>query len=330
MSGSHKDEIPVQNLFTAESAEPFREIVAAGADAIVGVNTSQKIVLFNRAAEVLFGVPVADMIGQPLTVLLPKAFRAEHAAHVDGFRTGGAKARYMAHRNVQLTALRADGTEIPVAVSIQTLSTEDGPLMVAQVRDISERMEMVKEQIRLANRDPLTDALNRRAFFNTVETLNNDCAEEGPCYSVLLVDLDHFKLVNDRYGHASGDGVLQSFSEICSKTLRTKDIFARWGGEEFVALLPETDIKTATKIGERIRRKTEKYIFKLPNGEHLHQTVSIGVAVSDAVSTRLDDVIRRADSALYAAKNAGRNCIRTADTEMTTTNPQHNNPKTIQ
>lgn len=300
---------PPRNLLVEGSADPFRTIVAEAADGIVGVDEQQHIVIFNRAAETMFGYSAAQAIGKHLSMLLPRDMRSAHSGHVDKFRHGGQPARYMGQRADSLKAMRADGSEFAAAISILQIPADDGPLMVAHVRDISEKVELLERQVHLATRDPLTGALNRRAFLERAEAIDARRGEDGREYALLMLDLDHFKAVNDSYGHAVGDVVLQGFSQLCAATLRAGDIFARWGGEEFIALLPATSPMAAMAVAERIRLAAEKHVFSLPEVKRLRQTVSIGVAAVGRDPGRFDDVIRLADKALYAAKHSGRNRV---------------------
>lgn len=220
----------LRNLLADGPAEPFRAIVAAAADGVIGIDASQTIVMFNRAAEEMFGRSADEVLGQKLDLLLPVALRRRHIAHVENFRRRGEDARYMGQRSNHLRALRADGTEFAVAISIQQVATETGPLMVAHVRDISDRIAMLEKHIELATRDHLTGALNRRAFLDRAAEVHEQWRRHKIAYAVLMLDLDHFKAVNDNYGHAVGDATLRHFANLCQATLRQDDLFARWGG----------------------------------------------------------------------------------------------------
>lgn len=300
------------NLLTHGPAEPFRAIVAAAADGVIGIDADQKIVMFNRAAEEMFGRSAAETIGEPLGVLLPQALRRKHSAQVEGFRRRGEEARYMGQRGNGLRALRADGTEFAVAISIQQLATEAGPLMVAHVRDISDRIALLEKHVELATRDHLTGVLNRRAFLERAADLHERWRGGTIIYTLMMLDLDHFKQVNDSFGHDVGDDALRDFAGLCGATLRRQDLFARWGGEEFVAMLPGTNVSAATAVAERIRARTSRY-RAAPSGSIAHrQTVSIGIA-GPTRGASLDDVLRDADRALYAAKSQGRNRIAVAN-----------------
>ncbi|MEQ1902209.1 MAG: sensor domain-containing diguanylate cyclase [Devosia sp.] len=300
---------PVLDLLVSGPAEPFRAIVANAADGVLGIDKAQRIVLFNHAAETMFGYSAAEAIGQKLDLLLPLAARAGHASKVDSFHSSGERARYMGDRHNGLKGRRADGSEFSVAVSIMQLATDDGPLMVAHVRDVSERVRLLEQQVRLATYDPLTGAFNRRAFLEQAAQIHRKWNDAATSYALLMLDLDHFKSVNDNYGHTAGDAILQSFAQLCDATLREGDVFARWGGEEFIALLPTSSVAAAAAVAERIRMRTQRRAARLRDDAPLHQTVSIGVAAPPEPGASFDDVVRLADRALYAAKSAGRNRV---------------------
>ncbi|MAY40749.1 MULTISPECIES: sensor domain-containing diguanylate cyclase [unclassified Neptuniibacter] len=162
----------------------------------------------------------------------------------------------------------------------------------------------------VAWQDPLTGLLNRRAFTERYERLKRSHSRKGRPLSLLMVDIDYFKLVNDQGGHALGDKVLQAISQLLSRNLRSEDYLGRWGGEEFILLLSETTHNEATEIAERIRKELE---LDAPVKELYAQgvTLSVGVATQQEVYD-LDVHIKAADRALYNAKKEGRNCVRSA------------------
>ena len=124
-----------------------------------------------------------------------------------------------------------------------------------------------------------------------------------------MMDLDHFKNVNDTYGHDAGDSVLRLFGSICMQNLRGEDLLGRIGGEEFAILLPQTEITGAINIAERIRQEVACSNFKVAEGKHLNVTVSIGVATLYDDTTTICKLLKRADEALYRSKNGGRNMV---------------------
>jgi diguanylate cyclase (GGDEF)-like protein len=173
---------------------------------------------------------------------------------------------------------------------------------------LEEQKELVKKLETLANTDSLTGVWNRRYVLNLAEQETQRCQRYNRPLSVLMIDIDHFKCVNDTYGHAIGDEVLIMMTETVMNYLRTVDVLGRFGGEEFVALLPETDSKAAVITAERIRENIEKMTIPI-NGKLVSITVSIGVGSYQKNDTSIDLIIKRADEALYQAKNQGRNQV---------------------
>ena len=172
-------------------------------------------------------------------------------------------------------------------------------------QDLKHRMEM--ELRRAATTDELTGLLNRRAFFsNTSRVLHIAIRQEKPL-ALLMIDIDHFKMVNDTFGHHAGDVVLQAFAENAQRIIRPQDIFARIGGEEFAILLFDP-AEQALAIGERIRASVESQTIKeLP---HIHYTISVGVTTF--LPQTIDDLksaMRVSDANLYRAKTSGRNRV---------------------
>lgn len=157
-----------------------------------------------------------------------------------------------------------------------------------------------------ASRDPLTGALNRRAFSQQADREIAHARRTGRPLAVMMVDLDHFKRINDLLGHATGDDILCRFVAVAGRVLRTEDVFARFGGEEFVALLPDTDGGQALAAAERLRAAFVEDCAPLFQPPPFAFTASIGIAEMSP-GEDFADALRRADSALYGAKEAGRN-----------------------
>lgn len=159
-----------------------------------------------------------------------------------------------------------------------------------------------------ATEDPLTGLYNRRAFHEKTKPF----FASGVAYGILSLDIDHFKRINDTYGHDAGDEILKAVAHRCRAMLRGQDVFARFGGEEFIVFLPLADKNTLLTVGERIRKYVEDHVTVLKNGEEVRCTLSIGGALHGEGDKPepLDTVIKRADENLYAAKEGGRNrCI---------------------
>ena len=175
-------------------------------------------------------------------------------------------------------------------------------------RDITEHERMTKELRRLSQTDPLTGAANRRVLMDLLREEFARTKRYRRPLSLLMLDLDRFKRVNDRYGHEAGDDVLKRFVEVSDQALRASDCLARMGGEEFAILLPETELEAAIGLAERLRRSVAALQFSA-NGAQFRVTVSIGVATSNVLDTAENQLLTRADKCLYAAKHAGRDCV---------------------
>ncbi len=191
-----------------------------------------------------------------------------------------------------------------------TEEDEDLLLMLAfQATTAIENAQLYTKTSELATTDGLTGLLNRRAF---MERLNEEAGRSSRYehyFSFLLLDIDHFKRINDTYGHPAGDAVLKSLAQTLKRQVRTVDIVGRYGGEEFAIILSETDSTGAKLVGNRIRGLVSKMPFSLPDGNNIGLTVSIGISIYPSCSTNVDLLIEKADNALYSAKREGRNKV---------------------
>lgn len=182
-------------------------------------------------------------------------------------------------------------------------------LLAAQAAVAIENASLYDQVQQLAITDSLTNIYNRRGFFQIGESEIERARRFGHPLSVMMFDLDFFKPINDTFGHPFGDKILIQLAEVCRQNIRTLDILGRYGGEEFVALLPETDAQTACQIAQRVREAVEKTRFRVDD-QVLTITISIGVATWRAGNpVTLTDLVNQADQALYRAKQNGRNRI---------------------
>ena len=173
-------------------------------------------------------------------------------------------------------------------------------------KEIEERERLEEELRKQAITDPLTGIFNRRLLFREGEDIFHQATRYDRALSLMLFDIDHFKRINDTYGHAAGDEVIKSVVGAVAGTLREPDLFYRYGGEEFAVLLPETDMAGASRIAERVRRAVESMTVKI-EGQSERITISIGVTAMKKDDHEFDALILRADDALYTAKDKGRN-----------------------
>ena len=214
--------------------------------------------------------------------------------------------------------------------SCRLLNSQGHRFCLVSVQEITERKQLEQGLQALATTDSLTGIANRRHFFELSRQEMLRCKRSERFPALLMIDLDQFKQLNDRYGHAAGDRVLLRFSTMVQQQLRESDLFGRLGGEEFAILLPETDEAQATAIAERLRSAmAESPAEPGPDSEMQvcpeaskacgqpvttpAATISIGVAAVYTDEPTIEAGLHRADQALYAAKKAGRNCVRQAE-----------------
>ena len=176
------------------------------------------------------------------------------------------------------------------------------------VRDSTERKRMEEELRQLATTDPLTGASNRRHFIELATTELKRSCRYGLQMAVIMLDIDHFKKINDNYGHNIGDEAIKRLVDCCHQELRTTDIFGRFGGEEFTAILVETDPEATLNTCKRLTEQIAKLKIRTPQ-KSISMTVSLGFTMRSADDISIDSLLKRADDALYKAKNSGRNQI---------------------
>ncbi|SNC61287.1 PAS domain S-box-containing protein/diguanylate cyclase (GGDEF) domain-containing protein [Marinobacter sp. es.048] len=212
--------------------------------------------------------------------------------------------------SLEYEVTRKDGSRIWVWERGRGVQEDDGSLYLEGIiLDISDRKLLETELEQMATRDPLTGLLNRREMSRVLdEELQRARRYQRPM-AVLWVDFDHFKDVNDTFGHAAGDSVLRSISRLLLGSVRSVDSIGRFGGEEFVIVLPEMDLEEAQDTAERLRRKVAKEPQPLGNGEAVPLTISVGVAVYPDHGQTASTLCAAADKAMYLAKDRGRNCV---------------------
>jgi two-component system, cell cycle response regulator len=226
-------------------------------------------------------------------------------------------------RNLPILAI-ADGDDsskltrgLEIGINDYLVRPIDKNELLARVRTqvrrkrYTERLrDNVQLSIEMAITDVLTGLYNRRYMESHLATLVEQGAARGKPLAVLVLDIDFFKVVNDTYGHDAGDEVLREFSVRVRKSIRGIDLACRYGGEEFVIVMPETDMAVATTVAERLRRRVATEPFPIEHGKrHVEVTISIGIAALEAAEDNATTILKRADQALYRAKRDGRNRV---------------------
>lgn len=260
----------------------------------------------NQAALDLFGYPRQQIIGMAGDHLVAQQSRSALTELTHHFLQNPVS---MAHRKkLEVIGLRQDGSELPLQASVSFIELDQVRHSILILEDLTERKKMNAELNRLAREDALTGLSNRLAANERLHTEFVSMKRSQNVYSVLMVDIDFFKRVNDTHGHAVGDQVLQRVANILNSTLRESDFAARFGGEEFLALLPATNTPAARQVAEKLRQAVESS----PDPVAGKMTLSIGVSLGTPDQADEDVAVREADDALYRAKREGRNQVQVA------------------
>lgn len=294
----------------------FKDIIEETQDIIIVTRASPldepgpEIVYVNKAFTRLTGYTAEEAIGNN-----PRMLQTEATDKASRDKVRQALERGEATR-VTLKNTGKTGDEYWLDMSILPLRNEAGEIthFAAIERDVSDQKRLEQELDRLAKKDPLTGFLNRRAFDEIIDHEFSRFLRNFKGFSILFIDIDHFKSINDRNGHAIGDEVLENFANVFELIFRPYDSIARFGGDEFCILLTETALEKAINSAERLRQVVEKSIFSITD-ESVKVTISIGVSEVKYSDTHYDEVIQRADRALYLAKENGRNQVQSQPAE---------------
>lgn len=291
-----------------ESEERFRAFFENSIDAMFLWSPDGTIYSANPEACRIFGMTKQEIYSIGFEGLLDQD-KLLHEARSERQRTGKFRG--------ELTGVKRGRTKFPIEISSCVFKNKDGLERISStVRDITgqkraqeELRESNKRLYMLSNTDPLTHLYNRRHLMESLDKEMKRLERTKSEITLLLFDVDHFKTVNDAFGHQEGDAVLVAVAKVAQEMLRCNDIAARYGGEEFVLLLPETSLVGGVTVAERLREAVQALSFAAPVG-NLTVTVSVGVATfpSDSVDG-VDSLLHMADQALYRAKNSGRNRV---------------------
>jgi diguanylate cyclase (GGDEF)-like protein len=248
----------------------------------------------------------------------PEQARANAHIQIHGLLKSLSKQGNMYPSNLTEACLkRADGSALWILACCVPLVHEDKSAWLCSLTEVT-ALKQAQEQLKiLATTDSLTGALNRRAIVARGHDEIKHTKRSGLGFAVLLLDIDHFKHINDTHGHPAGDRVLQAVAKTIQAMLRETDAFGRWGGEEFIGLLHETEMEGLLSAAERIRHAIEELSVASDTGNSIRLTVSIGAAAWLHQGDTLNAIISRCDTALYAAKGAGRNKVCAATDSQT-------------
>lgn len=288
----------------AASEKRFRSIFEESKDAIISTDKEGKLLMVNPAGIELLGLDGPEFGSNNFRDFYVDPAMARR------FSSTILDQGYIRDLGVQMFG--KGGKIIDCFITATTKLSDDGALIGYEgiVRDVTPYKKMEEELRRLATIDFLTGVNNRRNFLYLAQKEMNRSKRYGHPFSLVMLDIDHFKKVNDTFGHSVGDQVLIEFCDICLKVLREHDIIGRLGGEEFAVVLVESDTETALAVAERIRKAVASHSATICNQE-IRFTVSLGVT-SMWSDCNLNSMLESADNAMYQAKENGRNQVMTS------------------
>ena len=288
----------------------FSTIVNNAKDAVIVTKAEPiddpgpEIIYVNKAFTEMTGYSSEEVIGKS-----PRILQSKDTEQKEKLAIRRALEKKEAIR-VTLRNYTKTGREYWIDLSILPLHDKDGKLthFASIQRDITKQKNLERELQILCRTDPLTTAANRRAFEEMLSQEFSRFKRSRKEYALIMIDIDHFKSVNDEYGHSVGDKVLIEVTEKCKDSLRYHDIVARLGGEEFCILLPYTNATQAKQIAERLRGKIESMQI-ISEGNRINVTVSVGLSLVCLDDSDGHDAMQRADQKLFEAKDLGRNTV---------------------
>jgi len=277
------------------------------AEGIITFNASGTIEGFNLAARKLFGWDERDIAGRPISALADPGV-GPLAADTFGSRLLRGEFDSLVGREGEIMGLRKGGSTFSMEMKITGLELGGRRLYVALVDDISERKSMVEHLRNLAEHDDLTGLYNRSVFLQELERVVERSKRHPQLATLLYIDLDNFKYVNDTLGHIAGDRLLIEVGQLLKGRARRGDLIARLGGDEFTVLLYDTNAEESAILAEAFRRALAEFRFR-HGGDQIHLGCSIGVAVIAGSDHTAQEILSRADFACHLAKREGRNRV---------------------
>ncbi|MCP4993451.1 MAG: diguanylate cyclase [Gammaproteobacteria bacterium] len=293
-----------------ESELRHRSVTQTANDAIISADSEGNIIFWNKGAQAIFGYEKEDVLDKPVTMLMSERYREMHNEGIERLRA--TKKLRSGGKPLDLHGVRKNGQEFAIELSLAFWTTATGDIyFTGIIRDSSRRKRMEQELRILATTDGLTGLYSRNYFDKKLEDEYKRARRYETPISLMIIDIDFFKSINDGFGHQAGDAYLADLGSLTLEIIRDVDTAARYGGDEFVVILPSTISSDAELVAERLRKRVSGIKVGV-EGQLTERTVSIGIVSLDAQSEMaMEDFIKAADEALYAAKEGGRNRVRT-------------------
>ncbi|MEO2279430.1 GGDEF domain-containing protein [Pseudoalteromonas pernae] len=283
----------------------FKAIIENNSDAVVIADIDDGIVFWNCAAQRMFGYSFDEVNGQDPHDLLTVPSNRDFAKHSKEVYRSTRKSNILGDF-IRLKALTKDNKELDIDLQINAIELEGKTYIYTFIRDVSDLVMLERQTEHLLNTDTLTQIKNRYRFTNDMDWLVERSRKYKTPLSIGIIDIDHFKSINDSYGHAAGDYALKTFAKIVSDQLCNRAVFARLGGEEFAIAFADTYCYEAVQAVEDIRHHVEQQILEF-DGQQFSLTFSCGLASLQGEECNLGSLLKDADKALYEAKEQGRN-----------------------
>ncbi|MCB2187056.1 MAG: sensor domain-containing diguanylate cyclase [Deltaproteobacteria bacterium] len=308
ISDRMQSELNALNRRIKESEEKYHNIFENMSEGIFRAGPEGELWEVNPALAAIFG---CDSPEDLLTLAVDPLRQPRLLEREDVQRLRALVEREGAVENQEMPFRQKNGEEVWTSVSARAVYDEEGRLKLVEglVVDITQRRRMEERLRLLATTDGLTGLPNRRHFLELGRRELERARRYGLPLTALMLDVDHFKRVNDTYGHEVGDQVLVELAGLVRRALRAHDLVGRLGGEEFGVLLPETGVQEGLAVAERLRESLAARTVETRGGR-LSVTASLGLGAYRPETSDLEALLREADQALYAAKEAGRNCVR--------------------
>lgn len=294
-------------------------LIEESLDSVLIIDGEGVIRYLNASMAALSGYPAQELVGKPLSLLLEDGLAMEHDTYLAHY-TAANRSSAVLGRVRDFSIRHASGEMVPIRMKALDLGTNAGVRYLgAFMEDMRARRALEAKHRQLLEQlehqaltDTLTGLPNRRAFDNAAQSAMARARRTGEALTVGLADVDRFKSINDTYGHAAGDQVLQELGQVIRNAARESDVVARLGGEEIGLLFSEAGLAQAAIVAERIRTAVQAHRVTTPDGHTICMTVSIGLAELPATAGSFEPAVASADAALYRAKHGGRNRIETA------------------
>jgi diguanylate cyclase (GGDEF)-like protein/PAS domain S-box-containing protein len=281
------------------SEEIFYSLTNIVKDAIISADSFRKIVYWNRAAEKIFSYTSSEILGKSIGLVIPQdnlSFSGLNGRVKDKNNNIGKNQSQNKNKEkfIEIIGRRKDGSKIPLEISVTSWESDKGLFFTLIIRDITIRKNTEEKLRYLSFHDNLTSLYNRSYFDEELQRL--DTTRQLPL-SIIIGDIDGFKLVNDAFGYKEGDDLLKSLAKVLKESCRSDDILARWGGDEFVILLPKTDSRVTAEIISRIEKKSKSI-----GSNEIPLNISLGFSIKDRPAQNIESIIKEAENSMKQTK----------------------------